>query len=276
MPKFTDILAQFREMNTDFLYSLMESMSESGLLNDSRIKQAMYDIRIEDFITFEMIQTFLPEEHAKADSIEDIPSEVLVKILAFLFMSFYQNRPLAFYNHEKYGRTTSAPHMIAIMAQVIGVEEGDNILILGSKSGYFECVVQAIDANVKLHIVEKVPEIYEITRGNLERLGTGEVNIHLADPILDLPELIGSIDSVDHFDKIFITGYLAELPRQLMSYLELEGQICGPFGSPGGQDLVRYLKIGTSNDAFTLEPLMQVIYSPLITDWLPGEDEDNF
>ena len=130
--------------------------------------------------------------------------------------------------------------MIAVMAQLVEVESNDTVLILGSKSGYLESIIQDMDENIKLYILEQVPEIYNITKFNLERINaTDKVKIYNLDPILAINTL-----PVDEFDKIFITGYLKEFPKILLKFLKIGGMICGPFGSNYQQTLLRYFKTG--------------------------------
>jgi protein-L-isoaspartate(D-aspartate) O-methyltransferase len=252
------ILEVFKEQNTEFLYKMIESMQTAGILTDPRVIQALQHIRIEDFITMDMIRTFIPDEllHTKR-----IDSNLLNTILLQLFMGFYGNRPLPFYNHPKYGRSTGAPHMIAIMAQLIDIEEGDKLLVLGSKSGYLECIIQEMDNDTELFIVEKVAKIYEITKFNIDRVHlTDKVHIFNMDPLLSLDKL-----PIHQFDKIFITGYMPKITQPLLDLIKIGGLICCPIGDPNVQSLIRYFKTGA--EIYDEEDCMQVIFSPLITDY---------
>ncbi|MBD3352277.1 MAG: hypothetical protein GF364_12390 [Candidatus Lokiarchaeota archaeon] len=237
---------------------MLENMNLSGTLYDVRVLEAMRNIRIEDFITMDMIETFIPTAPNQKRKMDE---DLIKMILLQLFAAFYSNRPLLFYNDPIYGRSTSAPHMIAIMAQLIEVEENDKVLVLGSKSGYLESIIQDMDKNIQLYIMEKVHEIYNITETNLKRIDAGEkVKIFELDPILDLEKL-----DIDIFDKIFITGYMKELPDVLKKKVKIGGLICGPFGGKNTQTLIRYFKTG--EDMFDEEDCGSVIFSPLITDY---------
>lgn len=260
-----EILNEFKEYNLEYLYKMLESMNVSGMLTDARVIEAMRNIRIEDFITMDMIETFIDP---KIKGTEKVNDELIRTILLQLFAVFYNNRPLPFYNSPKFGRSTSAPHMIAIMAQLIEVESGDNVLILGSKSGYLESIVQDMDDDITLYIIEKVEEIYEITKSNIERIeATDKIKLYHMDPILDLKKL-----PIDEFDKIFITGYLDEIPEILKKKVKIGGLICGPFGGDNYQDLMRYFKL--REHLFEEEEKGRVIFSPLITDYAKkGKDK---
>lgn len=261
-----EILHEFKEYNLEFLYKMLETMNISGMLTDPRVIEAMRNIRIEDFITMDMIETFIDPEVKGTEKVTD---ELIRTILLQLFAIFYNNRPLPFYNSPIYGRSTSAPHMIAIMAQLIEVESGDNVLILGSKSGYLESIVQDMDEDITLYIIEKVKQIYDITKSNIERIdATDKIKLYHMDPILDLTRL-----PLDEFDKIFITGYMAEIPEILKNAVKIGGLICGPFGGKDQQTLMRYFKL--RQHLFEEEEKGKVIFSPLITDYSKKEREKN-
>lgn len=261
------ILSEFKEFNTEYLFKMLENMNVHGILNDPRVMQAMRNIRIEDFITIDMIKTFiLPLKLPKSE----INENLVKKILMQLFALFYNNRPLPFYNDMELGRSTSAPHMIAIMAQLIDVEPNDKILVLGSKSGYLESIIQDMDEGIELYIIEKVSEIYDITKYNLQRAKmTERVKIYNMDPILDIDKI-----GIGEFDKIFITGYLEKLPKMLLDKIKIGGMICGPFGSAKSQILLRYFKTGV--ESYDEEDCGGVIFSPLITDYAeaPAQTEE--
>ncbi|MHA1728604.1 MAG: protein-L-isoaspartate O-methyltransferase family protein [Promethearchaeota archaeon] len=252
------ILTEFKGINTEFLFNMIEQMNIAGLLEDVRVTQAIRNIRIEDFITMNMIETFIPP-HLR--DIEKSNLSILKKILLQLFTMFYGNRPLPFYNDIIYGRSTGAPHIIVMMAQLLDIEKKDQILVLGSKSGYMESIIQDMEKNVKLFIIEKVPKIYEITKFNLERIEAGnKIRLFLGDPILSLDVL-----PINKFDKVLLTGYISELPDELFKIVKIGGLICGPFGNKFEQTLFRYFKTG--DQSFDEEDCGKVVFSPLITDY---------
>lgn len=251
------ILSEFKLKNTELLFNMIEQMNISGMIQDPRVIEAVRNIRIEDFITNEMIETFLPPDYNLP-----ITDKIIKPILAKLFSIFYSNRPLPFYNDKIYGRSTGAPHIIVIMAQLLEINENDSVLICGSKSGYFESIIQDLDKNVRVFIVEKVPQIFEITKGNLERTDkTKDVKIINTDPILSIDDL-----PVKKFDKILFTGYIHKLPKKIFNILTIGGLCVIPIGNLHSQTLMRYFKTG--KDMYDEEDCLKVIFSPLITDYV--------
>jgi protein-L-isoaspartate(D-aspartate) O-methyltransferase len=250
------ILSEFKLKNTELLFKMIEQMNISGIIQDPRVIEAVRNIRIEDFITMEMIETFIPPDYNLP-----ITDKIIKPILAKLFSIFYSNRPLPFYNDRIYGRSTGAPHIIVIMAQLLEINENDSVLICGSKSGYFESIIQDLDKNVRVFIIEKVPQIYEITKGNLESIDTTEgIKIINADPILSLNDL-----PVKEFDKILFTGFIHKLPDNIFKILTIGGLCVIPIGDFYQQTLMRYFKTG--KDMYDEEDCLKVIFSPLITDY---------
>ena len=250
------LLMEFKESNTELLFQMLESMNVREILSDARVIQAMRNIRIEDFITEDMIVTFLPVEKKVHGSSK---SENVKAILKELFERFYRNQPLPFFYHQSLTRSTGAPHMIGIIAQLLDVEENDKILILGSKCGYMESVIQDIEKNTQVYVIEKVPEIYSITKSNINRI-EGEIHILLGDPVFSINSL-----PVSKFDKILLTGFVKSVPKQVFNRLKVGGVLCAPVGSFYYQSFLRYFKTG--DESWDEETHLRVTFSRLITSY---------
>ncbi|TFG21214.1 MAG: hypothetical protein EU530_01090 [Promethearchaeota archaeon] len=255
------ILTKFKEPNTEILYSMLESMRVNELLEDVRVIQAMRNIRIEDFITEDMIFSVMPPDKKEYGVLIE---EDVIGVLKELFTLFYSNRPLMFYrdqtpNPPDFTRTTGAPHMIAIIAQLLDIEENDKILILGSKSGYMESVIQDIEINTEAFVIEQVPEIYHITKSNIGRI-KGNTNIYLGDPVYYIKNL-----PVSQFDKILLTGYIKSIPKQIFDHLKIGGILCAPVGTFYKQFFLRYFKTG--EESWDEETHLPVMFSRLVTSY---------
>jgi protein-L-isoaspartate O-methyltransferase len=255
------ILTRFKEPNTELLFQLLDSMTVGEILKDARVIQAMRNIRIEDFITEEMIVSVMPFDKKESGKIKE---EDVFGVLRELFSNFYNNRPLMFYKDPNpeppdLTRTTGAPHMIGILAQLLDIEENDKILILGSKSGYLESILQDIEKNTEVYVIEKVPDIYHITKSNINRI-QGEIKIYLGDPVYYIKNL-----PVDTFDKILFTGYVKTIPLQVFNHLKIGGVLCAPVGSFYEQFFLRYFKTG--KNSWDEETYLRVMFSRLISSY---------
>ena len=255
------ILTKFKEPNTELLFQMLESMTVGEILKDARVIQAMRNIRIEDFITEEMIVSVMPPDKKLSGILKE---DDIIGVLGELFTFFYTNRPLMFYKNPSpeppdLTRTTGAPHMIGIIAQLLDIEEHDKILILGSKSGYMESILQDIEKNTEAYVIEKVPDIYRITKSNIDRI-QGKTKIFLGDPVYYIKNL-----PVKEFDKILLTGYVKTIPLQVINHLKVGGVLCAPVGSFYEQFFLRYFKTG--KDSWDEETHLRVMFSRLITSY---------
>jgi protein-L-isoaspartate(D-aspartate) O-methyltransferase len=127
-----------------------------------------------------------------------------------------------------FGQTISQPYMVAIICQTAEVHEGDRVLDIGTGSGYQAAVLAELGAEV--HTVERIPELAERARRNLEAAGYGAVDVHVGDGSLGLPELAP-------FDAIVVAAAAPEMPSPLYEQLVPGGRLVVPVGGPHGQQL---------------------------------------
>jgi protein-L-isoaspartate(D-aspartate) O-methyltransferase len=127
-----------------------------------------------------------------------------------------------------FGQTISQPYMVALICQTAGVHEGDRVLDIGTGSGYQAAVLAELGAEV--HTVERIPELAERARGNLESAGYDSVDVHVGDGSLGLPELAP-------FDAIVVAAAAPEIPSTLYEQLVTGRRLVIPVGGPHGQRL---------------------------------------
>ncbi|MFX0103827.1 MAG: protein-L-isoaspartate O-methyltransferase, partial [Candidatus Hodarchaeota archaeon] len=131
-------------MYEDRKFELIESLRENGLLHDNRLERAFNLVPLERFI----------------------PAEVFMEELLYL------DRPQLFYFKSHVNRRTiSAPHMICIMLEFLNLREKDDLLVMGSKSGYIAALASLLCSEGQIFIVESSEEVLELTRRNLSKTG---------------------------------------------------------------------------------------------------------
>jgi protein-L-isoaspartate(D-aspartate) O-methyltransferase len=81
-----------------------------------------------------------------------------------------------------------------------------------------------------VHTVERIRELAEWARENLEAAGYGQVEVHVGDGSLGLPE-------VAPFEAITVAAAAPELPTALYDQLAPRGRLVVPVGGPEGQRL---------------------------------------
>ncbi len=144
-----------------------------------------------------------------------------------------EQRRFAFANQPLeigHGQTISQPFIVALMTHVLELESTDNVLEIGTGSGYQAAILAELVKNVyTIEIVE--PLALEAER-RLEQLGFENVYVRVGDGWFGWPENAP-------FDKIMVTAVAPKLPPELLSQLKIGGKMVLPVGDYDGyQELV--------------------------------------
>jgi protein-L-isoaspartate(D-aspartate) O-methyltransferase len=151
-------------------------------------------------------------------------------------------------------QTISAPHMVAVMCELLDLRPGMKVLEVGGGSGYHAAVL-AVLVGPKGHVysVERKPELVVQARKNLEKAGIMNVSMIEADGSLGLPEHAP-------YDRISVAAAAPQIPESLKQQLIVGGKMVLPVGRYR-QEL---LLVTRKNDGFEVEAKMGVIFVPLI------------
>jgi len=136
-------------------------------------------------------------------------------------------RSRAYANHPQpigAGQTISQPYIVAIMSQLLDIEQGDRIYELGTGSGYQAAIIAEMGAEV--YTVEIVPELAERARRTLQELGYHKVKVRTGDGWLGWPEAAP-------FDGIIVTAAAKEIPQPLIEQLAVGAHLVMPVGPAG-------------------------------------------
>jgi protein-L-isoaspartate(D-aspartate) O-methyltransferase len=216
---------------------MLDTLIFNKILKDERLIKAFVDVPLEQFI---------PEEF-----IDEV--------------KLYKDIPNLFYLDEKNPRsyrTISAPHMITIMLQGLNLEESDDLLILGAKSGYIAALAQKLAPKGKILILEANSDIAKLTSENLKKLKLDKhVSIIMKNPLNGAPDLCP-------WHKILVTGAIEQNEiYPLLNQLDKDGGVLfapiGPSKSP--LDHQNYTQILRQGEEFFGKKQLQVRFSPLIT-----------
>ncbi|RLE52019.1 MAG: protein-L-isoaspartate O-methyltransferase [Candidatus Methanomethylicota archaeon] len=209
---------------------LVNKLIQEGILKDPRVIKAMRRVPREEFV---------PEryrQHAYIDS------------------------PLPTLN----GQTISAPHMVAMMCELLKLDVGQKVLEVGTGSGYHAAVCAEIvapsDVDPKLwgHVysIERIPQLASFARSNLKKTGYDDrVTVIVGDGTLGYPPAAP-------YDRILVTAAAPSIPKPLIEQLAVNGRIVVPVGGSYYQELVVGVKI--SADEIRTYSAGGCVFVPLI------------
>ena len=134
------------------------------------------------------------------------------------------------------GQTVSAPHMVAIMLELAELKPGMNVLEIGTGSGWNAALISELVKN-DVYTVERIPELVEFARRNLERAGVKNVHVILGDGTKGFPPKAP-------YDRIIVTAGAPDIPKPLLEQLKPGGKLIIPVGSYHlWQDLLEVIKL---------------------------------
>jgi protein-L-isoaspartate(D-aspartate) O-methyltransferase len=131
------------------------------------------------------------------------------------------------------GQTISQPYMVARICEALALAGDERVLDVGTGSGYQAAVLAELAAEVDT--IERIPELAERARANLEAAGYGHVAVHVGDGTLGLPERAP-------FDAIAVAAAAPDVPAALYDQLKPRGRLVVPVGGRHGQRLELVIK----------------------------------
>jgi len=134
----------------------------------------------------------------------------------------YIDRPLPIGD----GQTISAPHMVAIMADLLECTPGEKVLEIGTGCGYHAAVTAELVGPEHVYSVEYSPDLAANAEDRLEELGYGEISIRTGD---------GREGWEAHapYDAAYLTCGAPDFPEAVVGQIRPGGRLLGPLGSPG-------------------------------------------
>ena len=152
-----------------------------------------------------------------------------------------------------FDQTISQPYTVAFMCEAAMLFASDRVLEIGAGSGYAAAVLSHLAA--RIDTIERIPELADVARGNLERVGCRNVEVHTGDGTLGLPERAP-------FDAILVTAGATGLPDAYIAQLADGGRIVIPIGAARhSQTMYRFTRHGDRLDS---EALGGFAFVPLV------------
>lgn len=159
------------------------------------------------------------------------------------------------------GQTISAPHMVAMMTELLAPKPGDKVLEVGTGSGYQSAVLAEIvnpdgSTGGSVVTIERHPELAERARENLRRAGyLDRVLVVVGDGSLGYPPEAP-------YDGIIVTAAAPKVPGPLLEQLKPGGRMVIPVGDAYFQELVLVEK--RPDGSVVKKPVVPCIFVPLV------------
>ncbi len=128
------------------------------------------------------------------------------------------------------GQTISAPHMCAMMCELLKLRPGHKLLEIGTGSGYHAALCAELVSspdptlNGKVYTIERIAELALQAEQTLNRLGYGDiVKVIIGDGSLGYPDEAP-------YDRILVTAAAPRIPPPLVEQLAPLGRLVIPVG----------------------------------------------
>jgi protein-L-isoaspartate(D-aspartate) O-methyltransferase len=181
------------------------------------------------------------------DAMRELPRHLFVP--AAMQPYAYTDQPL---NIDE-GQTIPQPYYVALMTQMLNLTGYENVLEIGTGSGYQTAVLCKMAKHV--YTLEYHPRLAGRAARVLSHLGCNNVDIHVGDGSQGLPDMAP-------FDAIIVTAAAPSLPGPLRSQLSAEGgRLVIPVGSRDEQHLQRVTRQGAN---WEIEQTERVRFMPLL------------
>jgi len=161
----------------------------------------------------------------------------------------YENKPFPIGR----GQTISNPYTVAYQTELLGLNDGDKVLEIGTGSGYQSAVLAEL--HVDVYTIERHQPLSNKAKKVLDSFGYKNVHTFYGDGFKGLPEFAP-------FDKILITAAAPEIPKELLKQLKVNGVIVIPFGNGDTQQMIRIKRL--ENNEFEKETFSDFTFVPML------------
>jgi protein-L-isoaspartate(D-aspartate) O-methyltransferase len=197
----------------------------------------------------ELLTKLVHEGYLKTDKVIDAFREVRRELFVPESQSLfaYKDYPLDIGR----GQTISAPHMSAMMTELLRPAKKDSVLEIGTGSGYQACILSRLAGTVTT--VEIDPDLALAAQENLKKTGCGNARVVLGDGSSGYPQLAP-------YDRIIVTCAVPEILASWKNQLKDGGILIAPVGGFYRQELTVVRRRGSE---FTEEGHGACVFVPL-------------
>lgn len=152
------------------------------------------------------------------------------------------------------GQTISQPYIVALMSSALALQGHENVLEVGTGSGYQAAVLSLLVPRGRVVTVELIPVLGKRAREELSDLDYSNVSVEQAGSVLGWP-------SRAPYDAIIVAAASPKLPESLVSQLAVGGRLVIPVGTLEEQELVQALR---TDEGISVSMLGHCRFVPLI------------
>lgn len=161
------------------------------------------------------------------DAMKKVPRHLFVA--EALWREAYNDHPLPI-GHKQ---TISQPYIVALMTEALELKGDENVLEIGTGSGYQTAILAEISR--KVYTVERIRPLMVTARGTLAALGYTNILFKAFD---------GTLGWEQHapYDAIMVTAGAPKIPEPLLEQLAINGRLVIPVGNRFNQELIKVTK----------------------------------
>ena len=202
------------------------SIERRRMVNEQLIERGIRDQRVLDAMLWVPRDVFVPRQYSHLS---------------------YADGPLPINERQ----TISQPFIVALMTELLELNGEENVLEVGTGSGYQAAVLGCLARQV--HSIERFRSLAEEAAEKLKGLGLDNVSVHVGDGSLGWPEAAP-------YHSILVTAAAPRAPQPLLDQLADGGRMVIPVGTSGNQVLESWEKHGPD---FDREAILPVAFVPL-------------
>jgi protein-L-isoaspartate(D-aspartate) O-methyltransferase len=121
-----------------------------------------------------------------------------------------------------HGQTISQPYMVAVMTELLELKGDENVLEIGTGSGYQTAILSELCS--KVYTIEKIAALRQRARDIVEGLGFRNISFMVGDGSLGWSEFAP-------YDGIMVTAGAPDIPNSLIEQLAENGRMVIPVGN---------------------------------------------
>lgn len=182
-------------------------------------------------------------------ALREVPRQHFVP--ASLMDSAYANYPLPIGE----GQTISQPFIVALMTDLLQLDQGSRVLEIGTGCGYQAAVLSRLAREV--YSVEIIPALYQTAKQRLAALGYDNIHLRLGDGNDGWPEQAP-------FDGILVAAAANKLPDALLAQLAPGRRMVIPVRILPGYEVLQVIQ-KNAEGTITSKDTIGVRFVPLVS-----------